>query len=252
MVPTQHDCCSTICGMNAVAASSSYRTASSTRTPAMPAERRDQVQWSRPSKNWLQRDTAYISCPARNGSPGAACSNVAVCGSTTRKAVRCIRCAVFSSLCSSGGRRRSTGVSPVEVAREVADYQRSGIAVDGIVGIGASPSCGVMTTLDLRTSLEVVASCPAAALTRDVMNEQAVLGCRRAGEGLFVQALDRELKRHRLTVPAMEHDLATELRGDRQALLAVKPPRTLAAHLLPEITQLWRRDRAIRPVAHSP
>ncbi|MCI4673678.1 2-thiouracil desulfurase family protein [Candidatus Mycolicibacterium alkanivorans] len=116
-----------------------------------------------------------------------------------------------------------------QVAREVADYQRSGIAVDGIVGIGASPSCGVMTTLDLRTSLEVVASCPAAALTRDVMNEQAVLGCRRAGEGLFVRALDRELKRHRLTVPAIEHDLATELRGDRQALLAVKPPRTLGS-----------------------
>ena len=75
----------------------------------------------------------------------------------------------------------------------------------------------------------MVASCPAAALTRDVMNEQAVLGCRRAGEGLFVQALDRELKRHNLTVPAIEHDLAAELRGDRQKLLAVKPPRTLGS-----------------------
>jgi uncharacterized protein YbbK (DUF523 family) len=120
-----------------------------------------------------------------------------------------------------------------QVAREVADYQRAGIAIDGIVGIGASPSCGVTTTLDLRASLEVVASCPAAALTRDVMNEQAVLGCRRAGEGLFVQALDRELKRYRLTVPAMEHDLAAELRGDRQTLLAVQPPRTLGCARAP-------------------
>jgi uncharacterized protein YbbK (DUF523 family) len=120
-----------------------------------------------------------------------------------------------------------------QAAREVADYQRAGIAVDGIVGIGASPSCGVTTTLDLRASLEVVASCPAAALTRDVMNEQAVLGCRRAGEGLFVQALDRELKRYRLTVPAMEHDLAAELRGDRQTLLAVQPPRTLGCARAP-------------------
>jgi len=40
-----------------------------------------------------------------------------------------------------------------------------------------------------------VAACPAAALTRDVMNEKAVLGCRRPGEGLFITALDRELKR---------------------------------------------------------
>jgi hypothetical protein len=62
-----------------------------------------------------------------------------------------------------------------------------------------------------------------------VMNEQAVLGCRRAGSGLFVQALDRELKRRRLTVPALEHDLADELRGDRQRVLAGKPPRTLGS-----------------------
>ena len=51
------------------------------------------------------------------------------------------------------------------------------------------------TTLDLRASLDVVAACPAAALSREIMNEQAVLGCRRPGEGLFTKALDRELKR---------------------------------------------------------
>ncbi|MFY9919384.1 MAG: hypothetical protein WAL26_13425, partial [Mycobacterium sp.] len=62
------------------------------------------------------------------------------------------------------------------VVRDVADYERSGVAVASVIGIGASPSCGVTTTLDLRASLEIVASCPAAALTRDVMNEQAVLG----------------------------------------------------------------------------
>ena len=116
-----------------------------------------------------------------------------------------------------------------QVAKDVDDYQRSGIAVVGIVGIGASPSCGVTTTLDLRGSLEVVAACPAAALTRDVMNEQAVLACRRHGEGLFIEALDRELKRRGLAVPALEHDLAAELRGERQALLAARSPRTLGA-----------------------
>ena len=114
-----------------------------------------------------------------------------------------------------------------QVARDVADYQKAGMAVAGFVGIGASPSCGVSTTLDLRASLEVVAACPAAALTRDVMNEQAVLGCRRPGEGLFIEALDRALKRRRLTVPAFEHDLAAELRGERQAVLAKGPVRTL-------------------------
>ncbi|WP_167355462.1 2-thiouracil desulfurase family protein [Mycobacterium malmoense] len=113
------------------------------------------------------------------------------------------------------------------VARDVVDYQRSGITVAGIVGIGASPSCGVTTTLDMRASLEVVASCPAAALTRDVMNERAVLECRGQGEGLFIAALDRRLRRRGLAVPAFEHDLAAELRGARQNLLAPAALRTL-------------------------
>ncbi|MGD1347466.1 hypothetical protein ACKUU1_17390 [Mycobacterium seoulense] len=115
------------------------------------------------------------------------------------------------------------------VARDVADYERSGITVAGMVGIGASPSCGVTTTLDMRASLEVVASCPAAALTRDVMNERAVLGCRRKGEGLFIAALDRQLRRRGVEVPALEHDLAAELRGSQQTLLAAGVLRTVRA-----------------------
>ena len=53
---------------------------------------------------------------------------------------------------------------------------------------------------------------------------------RRPGEGLFIKALDRELKRRRLTVPAFEHDLAAELRGKRQAVLATGATRTLGHH----------------------
>ena len=113
------------------------------------------------------------------------------------------------------------------VARDVADYERSGVVVAGIVGIGASPSCGVTTTVDMRASLDVVAACPVAALTRDVMNEQAVLACRRAGEGLFIRALDRELRRRGLSVPAFEHDLAAELRGEPQEAIGRPPSRTL-------------------------
>lgn len=116
-----------------------------------------------------------------------------------------------------------------QVAKDVADYQRSGMTVAGIVGIGVSPSCGVTRTLDLRASLDVVAACPAAALTRDVMNDRAVLGCRRPGQGLFIEALDRQLRRRGLTLPAFEHDLAAELRGQRQVVLAGSAPRTLGS-----------------------
>lgn len=115
------------------------------------------------------------------------------------------------------------------VVGDVADYERSGIAVAGIVGIGASPSCGVTTTVDLRASLDVLAACPVAALTREVMNDHAVLGCRRRGEGLFIQALERELARRGLVLPAFEHDLAAELRGESPASLDGPPVRLLGA-----------------------
>jgi predicted secreted protein len=120
------------------------------------------------------------------------------------------------------------------VVEDVADYHRAGMAVAGVVGIGASPTCGVTTTVDLRASLEVVAACPAAALTRDVMNEQAVLACRRSGEGLFITALDRELKCRRLTLPALEHDLAAELHGKHQRVLASPAPRILGVRPRPK------------------
>ena len=84
----------------------------------------------------------------------------------------------------------------------------------------------MLTTLDLRASLDVVSACPLAELTREVMNERVVLGCRRPGEGLFVRELDRALARRRLTLPAFEHDLALELAGERQQVLGV-PVRVL-------------------------
>lgn len=115
------------------------------------------------------------------------------------------------------------------VVREVADYRRSGITVAGIVGIGASPSCGVTTTLDLAASLDVVAACPLGAMTREVMNERAVLACRRPGEGMFIEALDRRLLRCGMTLPAFEHDLAAELRGTTQTLATGPARLTLGA-----------------------
>ena len=92
--------------------------------------------------------------------------------------------------------------------------------MEGIVGVGGSPSCGVRTTLDLRRSLEVLANTPIARLNRDTMNEQAIVACRREGEGLFTETLRRELRLKQLAVPWYEHDLLDEIRGLRARLLS--------------------------------
>jgi predicted secreted protein len=113
-----------------------------------------------------------------------------------------------------------------DVAGQIADYERSGFTVIGIVGVGASPSCGVHTTLDLRRSFEAMARMPAASLDRRAVNREVVLASRRAGAGIFVAALERELRRRRLAVPLLEHDLVAEMRGERQDVLAPLTSRT--------------------------
>ena len=63
------------------------------------------------------------------------------------------------------------------VALDIADYQRSGFEVIGVVGVGASPPCGLATTLDMTRSFDVLATCPLAFLDRKLMNERAVVDC---------------------------------------------------------------------------
>jgi hypothetical protein len=102
------------------------------------------------------------------------------------------------------------------VAREIADYQRSGYEVVGIIGVGSSPTCGVAHTLDMRRSLEVIAACPIASIDRTTMNERAVAACHVPGEGIFIQLLRGRLERHGLNIPFVEYDMVAEMRGEAQ------------------------------------
>jgi predicted secreted protein len=99
------------------------------------------------------------------------------------------------------------------VAHEIGDYTRSGYTVQAVVGIGGSPSCGVRTTLDLPTALGTIARCDPAQLDRREFNNRAIVANARRGEGLFVAALRRQLRRRRLDVPFDEHDLIAEISG---------------------------------------
>ena len=109
-----------------------------------------------------------------------------------------------------------------EVLRDIEDYVRSGFEVAGIVGVGGSPSCGVCIRLDLRRSFEIVAGCPLAQLDRRLMNEEVIAACLREGQGLFMEALQRQLMRKHLAIRWYEHELLAEIRGQPIHLQAKK------------------------------
>ena len=117
-----------------------------------------------------------------------------------------------------------------QVARQVADHQRSGYEVVGVVGVDPSPSCGVTATLDLPTAIDALVTCPLRRLDRGFMNDTVVGGSVRAGRGLFVRALDDALARRGRAVPLLVHDLRSEAPGSPgspgavEAGVAGRPP----------------------------
>ena len=102
------------------------------------------------------------------------------------------------------------------VVSQIEQYRDAGVEVVSVVGVGASPSCGVTSTLDMKRSFDTAASCPLYAIDRTLVNERVVTGCRVPGEGLFVHALRRRLKRCGVDVPMLEYDLIAEMHGAPQ------------------------------------
>jgi predicted secreted protein len=99
------------------------------------------------------------------------------------------------------------------VADQLADYQNNGFDVVGVVGVDASPTCGVTTTLDLAASLDAIAGCPLNRLDRSFMNHTVISGSARPGRGLFINALNGALARRGRQVPLLRHDLRSEVPG---------------------------------------
>jgi predicted secreted protein len=110
-----------------------------------------------------------------------------------------------------------------QVTGQIADHQRSGYEVVGVVGVDPSPSCGVTATLDLPAALDALVTCPLSRLDRSFMNVTVVAGSVRPGHGLFVGALGDALARRGRQVPLLVHDLRSEAPG------SPKPPEVVEA-----------------------
>ena len=98
-----------------------------------------------------------------------------------------------------------------QVERDIRDYVRSGQSVQAVVGVGASPSCGVRTTLDLAGALDTMAGSDPTQLNTDDFNRRVIAAHARPGQGLFIAALRRQLRHRGLDLPFEEHDLIAEI-----------------------------------------
>ena len=128
--------------------------------------------------------------------------------------------------------RRVTAFEYARLARraaaEIADYVTSGFEVVEVVGVGASPSCGVATTVDLDGAIAAMAACDRDTLDPALVNDRVVGANVAAGEGMFIAELRRRLARRGIEVPFREHDLLAELRAaaiETERVETVRSPR---------------------------
>jgi predicted secreted protein len=98
------------------------------------------------------------------------------------------------------------------VAAQLEDYVASGFSVLGIVGIDGSPSCGVRKTLDLRGAMRTILRLEPNTISVEQQNS-LVRSNAQSGRGIFVEELERDLKRRGLQIPLLAHDLFDELDG---------------------------------------
>ncbi|MBL8923268.1 MAG: DUF523 domain-containing protein [Myxococcaceae bacterium] len=104
-----------------------------------------------------------------------------------------------------------------KVVAQLADCLASGIEVIAIVGIDGSPSCGARVTIDLGGAARAMAATQVDSLTTARQNE-IVREHARPGRGLFIDELERAMRRRGVRVPVLAHDLFAELDGKPSTL----------------------------------
>jgi len=102
-----------------------------------------------------------------------------------------------------------------EVIEEITDYRESGFEVVGIMGIAGSPSCGVNMTLDMKKSIEFLANTELEKLDREKINGPGNKELLINGEGFFIKALKNELRKKNIKIRFYEHDLISEIQGEK-------------------------------------
>jgi predicted secreted protein len=109
-------------------------------------------------------------------------------------------------------------------AREIASYRDAGVEVVAVVGIDGSPSCGVRKTVNVHKSLPLFAALDLDdAVASDV--NAIVRSAATKGAGMFIEALASELRRRKIAVPIIAHDLFAEMHHERRLLdLPGAPP----------------------------
>jgi len=101
-----------------------------------------------------------------------------------------------------------------DVVKDIKDYTASGFTVVGIVGVSASPTCGVRSSLDIRKFYRFLQRTCVEDITKEQVNKQVTTDCLVSASGMFIDEIKKQIERLNIHVPLYEHDLQKEIHGD--------------------------------------
>lgn len=102
-----------------------------------------------------------------------------------------------------------------EVLKDIKDYLDSGFDVIGIVGVSASPTCGVNTSLDITKFTDFLSGTTIEAIDRRRLNEDYIKNSLVTRSGIFIDMLKNLMKKSNLHIKFYEHDLIKEMDGEK-------------------------------------
>lgn len=94
----------------------------------------------------------------------------------------------------------------------IQDYQDSGMTILGVVGVDASPSCGVCKKLDMNQAITDLGMISIKTATVEDINS-IVKNNTIQGQGLYITLIQDELNKRKINIPFFSHDLIGELEG---------------------------------------
>lgn len=106
-----------------------------------------------------------------------------------------------------------------EILHEIIQHQNAGSEVVGLIGVDGSPSCGVVKRLEMKCSAEILANMDEDSMGRSMFNTTLYSTCLVEGPGIFIEELNRLLRRRGIVVRFYSVDILSEMQGEQQSIV---------------------------------
>jgi predicted secreted protein len=104
------------------------------------------------------------------------------------------------------------------VIDEIRDYEKSGFHVVGIVGVSASPTCGVTKSVKISSFIKFMEKSNPREINREKLNKEYIMGSLVNNSGLFIEELKKMLEKKKINVRFYEYDFVKEIEGKKSSI----------------------------------